>query len=71
MPIIGHSIAGDEMSYLAARESKRLGGLIYLDAAYDHTRPDALVKLSVPPNLQPSAADRASREAYQAFWQRS
>jgi len=69
--LIGHSIAGEEMSYIAARKSIRLGGLVYLDAAYDHTRPDALIKVVVPRNLQPSPVDRASRDAYQAFWLRT
>jgi pimeloyl-ACP methyl ester carboxylesterase len=45
--LIGHSIAGEEMSYIAARKSIRLGGLVYLEAAYDHTRPDALIKVVV------------------------
>ena len=69
--LIGHSIAGEEMSYIAAQKSSRLGGLVYLDAAYDHTRPDALLKVVIPPNLQPSPEDRASRDAYQAFWLRT
>jgi pimeloyl-ACP methyl ester carboxylesterase len=69
--LIGHSIAGEEMSYIAARESSRLGGLVYLDAAYDHTPPDALIKLVVPANLPPSPADLASRASYQAFWERT
>jgi pimeloyl-ACP methyl ester carboxylesterase len=69
--LIGHSIAGEELSYIGAREPSRVGGLVYLDAAYDHTRPGALVKLAVPPNLQPGPADKRSREAYQAFWQRT
>jgi pimeloyl-ACP methyl ester carboxylesterase len=32
---VGHSIAGDELTTLGVRHSKRVAGLIYLDAAYD------------------------------------
>jgi non-heme chloroperoxidase len=32
--LVGHSIAGQELSYLASKSPDRLAGLIYLDAAY-------------------------------------
>lgn len=32
--LIGHSIAGQELSYLASRTSERLSGVVYLEAAY-------------------------------------
>lgn len=35
--LIGHSLAGDEMSSIGARRSDRITGLIYLDAASDRT----------------------------------
>ena len=35
--LIGHSVAGDEMSSIGARRSDRIAGLIYLDAAWDRT----------------------------------
>jgi non-heme chloroperoxidase len=35
--LIGHSIAGDELTTLGAEHSERLGGLVYLDAAADPT----------------------------------
>jgi pimeloyl-ACP methyl ester carboxylesterase len=35
--LIGHSIAGDELTTLGAQHSDRLGGLVYLDAAADPT----------------------------------
>jgi pimeloyl-ACP methyl ester carboxylesterase len=38
--LVGHSIASEEMSSLAARYPQRLGGLVYLDAAYDRTLPE-------------------------------
>jgi len=33
--LVGHSIAGNEMTALAAGGERRLAGLVYLDAAYD------------------------------------
>jgi len=38
--LVGHSIASEELSSLAARYPRRLGGLVYLDAAYDRTLPE-------------------------------
>jgi non-heme chloroperoxidase len=35
--LIGHSVAGDEMSSIGARYSNRIAGLIYVDAAWDRT----------------------------------
>jgi len=34
--LVGHSVAGDELTTLA-RHSDRIGGLVYLDAAYDRS----------------------------------
>jgi len=33
--LVGHSIAGDELTWLGGNHPERFGGLIYLDAAYD------------------------------------
>jgi len=35
--LIGHSVAGEEMSSIGARHSNRIAALIYLDAAWDRT----------------------------------
>lgn len=35
--LVGHSIAGEELSYLGAHFPERFSGLVYLDAAYDRT----------------------------------
>lgn len=35
--LVGHSVAGQEMSSIAARYRYRIGALIYLDAAWDDT----------------------------------
>jgi non-heme chloroperoxidase len=66
--LIGHSIAGEELSSIAARYPLRASGLVYLDAVGDRTAP-----LPPMPSIQsarPSAADRRTIEAFQA-WQRT
>lgn len=40
--LIGHSIAGDEMTTFATQYPNRTLSLVYLDAAYDHSDLDAL-----------------------------
>jgi pimeloyl-ACP methyl ester carboxylesterase len=37
--LVGHSIAGDELTWLGARHDARFRGLVYLDAAYDRSQP--------------------------------
>lgn len=62
--LVGHSIAGNEMTTLAAAGEPRLKGMIYLDAAYDRsgtnerirldpllTRPDSTGAKGPPNNL--------------------
>ncbi|HXH38486.1 MAG TPA: alpha/beta hydrolase [Thermoanaerobaculia bacterium] len=39
--LIGHSIAGDELTAFATRYPHRVAGLVYLDAAYDRADPEA------------------------------
>ncbi len=33
--LVGHSIAGDELTWLGSHHPERFSGLVYLDAAYD------------------------------------
>lgn len=47
--LVGHSIAGEEMTRFAELHDARCGGLVYLDAAYDRLGIDTLAK------AQPSA----------------
>lgn len=35
--LVGHSIAGDEMTFLASRYPDRIGALVYLEGAYDRS----------------------------------
>jgi len=36
--LVGHSIAGDELTWLGGHHPERFSGLVYLDAAYDRSR---------------------------------
>jgi non-heme chloroperoxidase len=40
--LIGHSIAGDEITSFAAQYPNRVSSVVYLDAAYDHSHLEAL-----------------------------
>jgi pimeloyl-ACP methyl ester carboxylesterase len=61
--LIGHSIAGDEMTAFAAKYPDRVNKLVYLDAAYDRSDFVTLMrKAPYPPQAQPemSAIDSTS-----------
>lgn len=62
--LVGHSIAGDELTGFAGRYPDRVAGLIYLDAAYDHSGIASLLRNNPPPPLPPmTGADSASPAA--------
>lgn len=71
--LIGHSIAGEEMTRFAGAFPDRVSKLVYLDAAYDRVAADSMfseafpVSPNVPARPQPAAADTASAAAYVAF----
>jgi non-heme chloroperoxidase len=60
--LIGHSMAGDELTLFATRYPDRVAKLIYLDAAYDRTPEGWIAGLSDPAN-QPGMMQRARMEA--------
>jgi pimeloyl-ACP methyl ester carboxylesterase len=66
--LIGHSIAGEELSSLAARHPTRAGGLVYLDAVGDRTAP--LPPMPPIQGARPSADDQRSVDAFRA-WQKA
>ena len=66
--LIGHSIAGEELSSLAARHPLRARALVYLDAAGDRSAP--LPPMPSVPMARPSPEDNRSIAAHQA-WQKS
>jgi len=71
--IIGHSIAGEEMTRFAGEYPALVDKLVYLDGAYDRVAADAQLQeiFPVPPNVPgrpaPTAADTATPAAYVAF----
>jgi pimeloyl-ACP methyl ester carboxylesterase len=75
--LIGHSIAGEEMTLLAGEHPDRVSKLVYLDAAYDRIVSDSVldeafpVALDIPERPQPGAADTATADAYVAFVHRT
>jgi pimeloyl-ACP methyl ester carboxylesterase len=60
--LIGHSMAGDELTLFATRYPDRVTKLVYLDAAYDRTREGYLAGLTDPTN-KPSMMQRMRMEA--------
>ncbi len=74
---IGHSIAGEELTRLAATHPDRVDRLVYLDAAYDRVRADQMlsdmfpVPLDVPQPPEPTAVDTATAAAYVTFVHRT
>lgn len=60
--LIGHSLAGDEMTLFASLYPKRVNKLVYLDAAYDRTKMLTCAD-ELPPEIAPAAALRMLREA--------
>jgi pimeloyl-ACP methyl ester carboxylesterase len=62
--LVGHSIAGDELTGFAARHPGRVRRLVYLDAASDHR---VTISGSRPPLPTITAADSASPAAIQAL----
>lgn len=66
---VGHSIAGEELTWLGSEQAERVLGLAYLDAAYDRV---ALKSQAPPSTPEPPAtpADLASAEAYAAYMSR-
>lgn len=71
--LIGHSIAGDEMTEFATSFPLRVSKLIYLDAAYDRSNfVDLMRKAPYPPQAQPimTAADSSSSLQVSAYLSR-
>jgi non-heme chloroperoxidase len=74
--LVGHSIAGEELSSISSRHPDRVAGLVYLDAGYSYafdngkgmTMDDMKeMQKNAPQAPAPSAADRASFAAAQAW----
>lgn len=69
--LVGHSIAGEEMTRFGEVNGTRCAGLIYLDAAYDRTVNDALFKAHPIPAAPPMrSSDSSSVATVRAYWAR-
>jgi pimeloyl-ACP methyl ester carboxylesterase len=73
--LIGHSIAGQELSSIGARRSNQIAALVYLDAAADNLtgiaeEPRLREIMRRLPTPEPGPADRASFAALQAWYAR-
>jgi non-heme chloroperoxidase len=78
--VVGHSMAGSELSFLGQKHSAELGGLVYLDANGDpmdwpwsNEEYRRLVMKSMndaPAPPKPTVADKASVDAYRDFQKR-
>jgi len=70
--LVGHSIAGDELTKFGSRYPDRISKLIYLDAAHDRTGLPKLFQDAPIPAMPPMlAADSASPAAARAYMARS
>jgi non-heme chloroperoxidase len=70
--LVGHSMAGSELTTLGAKHSDRLSGLVYLEALRDPTRDYSELTKKLPTAMQnPPQASEADRKSFQAFrdWQ--
>ena len=71
----GHSIAGEELTWLAVHAPERVDKLVYLDAAYDRVALREAGKNEPPgpetPNQKPADQDKASIATYNAYIERT
>jgi pimeloyl-ACP methyl ester carboxylesterase len=69
--LIGHSLAGSELTYVAAHHPSRVAALVYLDAAYDRSTQDAAMAGAPDVFVPPTIEDRRSVAAMIAYVRRS
>ena len=68
--LVGHSIAGDELTAFAGTYPARVTSLVYLDAAYDHSNLQQMLgNFPAPPPMQ--TRDSSSPRAVQAYLRRT
>jgi len=66
--LVGHSIAGQELTWIAAKHPTDVRRLVYLDAGFDYHAHH--IPKDVPAQPQPTAADSASPAAGFAYFRR-
>lgn len=71
--LIGHSLGGDEMTFLARRYPDRVAALVYIEAAYRRaTARDSLARYVAPESQTPlpTTEDRQSATSYREYYAR-
>jgi non-heme chloroperoxidase len=75
--LVGHSLAGEELSSIGSRFPERVAGLIYLDAGYSYAFDDGTVpslnefqSLKAPESPEPTEADLGSFAVLQKYYLR-
>jgi pimeloyl-ACP methyl ester carboxylesterase len=69
--LIGHSLAGSELTHFAVHHPARVRALVYLEAAYDRSAQEAAMADAPDVYVPPTVADRASIAAMTAYLRRS
>lgn len=69
--LVGHSLAGAELTCFAAKYPDRVGALVYLDAAYDWSAEEPVDDGDPLQPPSPAAADQRSIAAFIAFVRRT
>ena len=67
--LVGHSLAGDELTRFAGEYPDRVVKLVYLDAAHDRAGLLEIMKES-PPELAPAKTDRESLDSFRRWVRR-
>lgn len=65
--LVGHSIAGDEISKFASSYPDKVDKVIYLDAAFDRTNLMAILGPHYPASPLPTAIDSSSIERFKLY----
>jgi pimeloyl-ACP methyl ester carboxylesterase len=65
--LIGHSLAGVELTRFASKYPERVGALVYLEAAYDWSAEGPVDEADPIQQAPPSPADRRSATAFLAY----
>ena len=75
--LVGHSIAGAELSWMANRYPDRVAGVVYIEAGYSYAFDNGkgasaldMMKLKAPQPPPPGAADLVSFKALQRYYER-
>jgi pimeloyl-ACP methyl ester carboxylesterase len=76
--LVGHSIAGAELSWIANTHVDRIAGVVYLEAGYSYAFDDGkgvsaldMMKLKAPQSPPPTAADLVNFRALQRYEDRT